>query len=55
MSVAQLLWAPQAWVGSGWQAQVLLDVDAQGRFHQVQPGVPAPAAMMSSARATARA
>ena len=43
MSVAQLLWAPQAWVGSGWQAQVLLDVDAQGRFHQVQPGVPAPA------------
>jgi len=43
MSAAQQLWAPQAWLGGRWQAQVLLGIDASGHFSQVQAGVPAPA------------
>jgi formimidoylglutamate deiminase len=42
MSAARRLWAPQAWIGGGWQAQVLLEIGADGHFSQVQCGVPAP-------------
>lgn len=36
------LWAPRAWIGGGWQADVLLQVD-DGLWSAVTPGVPAPA------------
>jgi len=39
-----LLWAPQAWVGGGWQEAVLLRVDALGRWAEVTPGVVTPPA-----------
>ena len=38
----RLLWAPQAWLPGGWQAQVLLGIGADGRWANVQPGVPTP-------------
>ena len=37
------LWAPQAWVAGGWQRDVLLTIDAQGRWAGVQPGQSRPA------------
>ena len=39
-----LLWAPQAWLPGGWQAQVLLRIGVDGRWAQVQPGVATPPA-----------
>ncbi|GCL61764.1 formimidoylglutamate deiminase [Pseudaquabacterium pictum] len=42
MSTAQALWAPRAWIGGGWQARVLLEIDGQGHFSQVHAGMPAP-------------
>ena len=33
------LWAPQAWIDGHWEACVLLDVDRQGHWAAVQPGV----------------
>ena len=38
----RLLWAPQAWLPGGWQAQVLLRIAADGRWADVQPGVATP-------------
>ena len=38
----QILWAPWAWLPEGWQADVLLSVDAQGRWAAVQAGQPCP-------------
>jgi formimidoylglutamate deiminase len=35
-------WAPQAWVGGRWQADVALAVGADGHFTAVQAGVDAP-------------
>lgn len=37
-----LLWAAQAWLQDGWQAEVLLRVGADGRWAEVRPGVPCP-------------
>ena len=37
-----LLWAPQAWLPGGWQAQVLLRIDASGRWAELQPGLAQP-------------
>jgi formimidoylglutamate deiminase len=36
------LWAPHAWVQGRWQAQVLLRIDALGRWCHVQAGVATP-------------
>ncbi len=42
----QWLWAPQAWIGGEWAADVLLEVDATGRWSQVAPATqPPPDAM----------
>jgi formimidoylglutamate deiminase len=38
----QSFWAPQAWTGSGWQAHVLLTVDAAGRWSEIAANVSAP-------------
>ena len=38
----QTLWAPRAWLSSGWAEAVLLEIDAQGRWLHVQPDTPAP-------------
>ena len=38
----RLLWAPQAWLPGGWQAQVLLRIDASGSWAEVQPGLAQP-------------
>jgi formimidoylglutamate deiminase len=40
----QSLWAPQAWIDGRWQSAVLLDIDAQGRWHAITPDVPHPPA-----------
>lgn len=37
-----LFWAPQAWVQGQWQAQVALEVDAQGCWSQITAGVATP-------------
>ena len=37
-----LLWATQAWLPGGWQAQVLLRIGNDGRWADVQPGVVTP-------------
>ncbi|OGB00129.1 MAG: formimidoylglutamate deiminase [Burkholderiales bacterium RIFCSPHIGHO2_12_FULL_69_20] len=39
----RLLWAPQAWIASRWQAQVLMRVGADGHFSAIEAGTPAPA------------
>lgn len=39
---AALLWAPQAWVQGAWAADVLLRVNAEGRWAEVRPGTPCP-------------
>jgi len=39
-----LYWTPAAWIAGRWQASVVLEVDAQGRWARVAPGEPAPAA-----------
>ena len=36
------LWAPQAWLQDGWQADVLLGVGGDGRWAEVRTGVPCP-------------
>src|SRR4026209_2643250 len=36
----QRLWAPHAWGGGRWQAAVLLDVGADGRWAAITPGTP---------------
>ena len=33
------LWAERAWIDGRWQAHVLLDIDAQGRWRAITPGV----------------
>jgi formimidoylglutamate deiminase len=38
----QLLWAPRAWVGGRWADAVLLAIDAQGHWCDVQTGQAAP-------------
>ncbi|MFZ5549891.1 MAG: formimidoylglutamate deiminase [Pseudomonadota bacterium] len=38
----QTLWAPRAWLPGGWRDEVLMEVDAQGRWLTVQPDTPAP-------------
>ena len=38
----RLLWAPRAWVNGRWAEGVLLAVDAQGHWCDVQAGQPAP-------------
>jgi formimidoylglutamate deiminase len=35
-------WAPRAWIQGRWESDVLLRVDAQGRWAEVRPGVPKP-------------
>jgi formimidoylglutamate deiminase len=42
MASKQTLWAPRAWLPGGWRDEVLLQVDAQGRWCGVQPDTPAP-------------
>jgi len=37
-----LLWAPHAWVQGQWHAGVSLEIDAQGHWSRITPGVPAP-------------
>ncbi len=39
----RVLWAPWAWLNGAWAADVLLRVDAQGHWSEVQAGTPAPA------------
>ncbi|MBA4177479.1 MAG: formimidoylglutamate deiminase [Leptothrix sp. (in: Bacteria)] len=39
-----LYWAPRAWVAGEWADDVLLRADAAGRWAEVRPGTPAPAA-----------
>ena len=39
---AQLLWAPRAWVDGGWRLDVLLRIDAAGRWAQISPDTPPP-------------
>ncbi len=42
---AQLLWAPAAWLADGWRENVLLRIDAEGHWAEIEVGVaPAPAA-----------
>jgi len=41
MTVARY-WAPAAWVDGGWQRDVVLETDAQGRWSHIAAGVPAP-------------
>ena len=43
-ALPRLLWAPQAWLAGGWQAQVLLGIGGDGRWATVQPGVVTPPA-----------
>lgn len=46
-----LLWAPQAWLPSGWQAQVLLSVGSDGCWSEIRTGVlepPADAQVLAS-------
>ncbi len=43
-ALPRLLWAPQAWLPGGWQAQVLLQIGADGCWTTVQPGVATPPA-----------
>ena len=38
----QLLWAPRAWIGGGWQESVLLEVGAHGHWAAITPGVAVP-------------
>ena len=38
----QLLWAPRAWIGGGWQESVLLEVGAHGNWAAITPGVAVP-------------
>ena len=40
---ARSFWAPCAWLDGAWAPGVLLRVDAQGRWAEVQPHTPAPA------------
>jgi len=40
----QSLWAPQAWVDGRWQASVLMDIDAQGRWSGIASDVAQPPA-----------
>ena len=42
-AAARLLWAPRAWIDGRWRDQVLLHIDAQGRFDQVLAEVACPA------------
>ena len=42
-AAARLLWAPRAWIDGRWRDQVLLNIDAQGRFDQVLAEVACPA------------
>ncbi|GAA0752179.1 formimidoylglutamate deiminase [Ideonella azotifigens] len=35
-------WAPRAWLPEGWREEVLLEVDAHGRWSRVVPGQPCP-------------
>lgn len=37
-----LLWAPAAWLGGHWVERVLFEVGADGRWHHIEPDVPAP-------------
>ena len=39
-----LLWAPQAWLPGGWQAQVLLRIGADGHWAEITPDTPQPPA-----------
>jgi formimidoylglutamate deiminase len=39
-----LLWAPRAWLPSGWAEQVLLRIGSDGRWAEVNPGVAQPPA-----------
>jgi formimidoylglutamate deiminase len=41
-SPAAALWAPQAWVQGAWAPQVLLHVDADGRWADIKPNTPPP-------------
>ena len=43
-SVATCLWAQSAWLAGRWQDDVLLQVDAQGRWAEITPGVRTPPA-----------
>ncbi len=38
------LWAPQAWIDGRWQQQVLLEIDASGRWHRITTDVANPPA-----------
>jgi formimidoylglutamate deiminase len=40
----QTLWAPRAWIASGWQEAVLLEVDAHGCWGRISVGVNLPPA-----------
>jgi formimidoylglutamate deiminase len=37
-----LLWAPRAWIGGVWMADVLLRIGSDGRWAEVQAGIAAP-------------
>jgi formimidoylglutamate deiminase len=39
---SQRFWAPQAWIGGLWQANVLLTVDTAGRWSEITANVAAP-------------
>ena len=43
-AAADLLWAPQAWLPGGWQADVLLGIGRNGCWQSVQAGVQQPPA-----------
>lgn len=40
--MSRRLWAERAWLPGGWRADVLLEVDAQGRWSAITPGTPQP-------------
>jgi formimidoylglutamate deiminase len=42
VNAERLLWAPQAWLPGGWQAQVLLEIDTSGHWRQIQAGIAEP-------------
>ena len=42
-AMPRAFWAPWAWLNGAWAADVLLRVDAQGQWSDVQAGAPAPA------------
>src|SRR5262245_19316213 len=38
----KLLWAPRAWLKTGWQANVVLAIDSSGRWSEITAGIATP-------------